>query len=246
MPSLADAQSGFVATINEGPSALDPALFAGDPQRVILGLKAHANTISHARLVALEGTFPLTREAMGDEGFNELSRSYCDTAQARASDSNSIGAHFTQYMMESDVTASLIDLAHIEWLWLVSYDAAEAQHLELAELAGVDEAALLEIEIAAHPSANMIKLSAPLSPALEELQDHRDAHAILVTRPETQPVLTPLSAAETEIFAKAEKKATIGNLLALALEQGLEDNALAPVIALINAGALIKKAQGER
>jgi hypothetical protein len=29
MPSLHDAQRNFIATINEGPDALDPALFKG-------------------------------------------------------------------------------------------------------------------------------------------------------------------------------------------------------------------------
>ena len=245
MPSLADAQTGFVATINDGPSALDPSLFAGDPERVILGLKAHANTISHARLVALEDTFPRTREAMGDSEFNQLSRSYCDTAIARALDSNAIGTHFAAHLVAADVEAATIDLARIEWLWLDSYDAAEMDHLELANLAGLDEAALLEMQVTKHPAANILALSAPLSPALEELGGHEGVHAVLISRPETQPVLSPLSRAEAEIFVAAEKNVSIGNLLELSLEQGGEDDALAPVITLINAGALTKVNQGE-
>ena len=65
MLSLKAAQANFIATINDGPDALDHSLFDGPIDRVMLGLKAHANTISHARLVALEETFPLTRQALG-------------------------------------------------------------------------------------------------------------------------------------------------------------------------------------
>ena len=67
MFSLEAAQANFIATINHGPAALDHTLFDGPLERVLLGLKAHANTISHARLVALEESFPLTRQALGDE-----------------------------------------------------------------------------------------------------------------------------------------------------------------------------------
>ncbi|HMS22082.1 MAG TPA: DNA-binding domain-containing protein [Sphingorhabdus sp.] len=97
MPSLSDAQRNFIATLNEGPDTLDPALFAGAPERVLLGLKAHANTISHARLVALEESFPLTRGEMGEERFNTLSREYVETAPAKASDLAHIGRHFAPF-----------------------------------------------------------------------------------------------------------------------------------------------------
>ncbi len=72
MLSLSDAQGNFIDTINEGPDRLDALLFAGSTDRVLLGLKAHANTINHARLVALEETFPLTRQEIGEAPFNLL------------------------------------------------------------------------------------------------------------------------------------------------------------------------------
>ena len=61
MSSLDRAQANFIATINDGPDALDPELFSGPIDRVLLGLKAHANTISHARLVALKRLSPYAR-----------------------------------------------------------------------------------------------------------------------------------------------------------------------------------------
>ena len=240
MPSLAEMQANFIATINDGPAALDPSLFAGPTDRVILGLKAHANTISHARLVALESTFPLCRKAISENEFNRISRAYFETAAARALDSNAIGAHFPEFLDASGVDASAVDLAKIELLWFASYDAAEAEHLALADLAGLDEADLLDLAIALHPAAHIQRLAAPLSAALPELQEHSDSHAILITRPEAMPVLTPLRKLAADIFARAKKNATISNLLELSLEQSPEDDALTPVITLIQAGALVQ------
>ena len=241
MPSLADAQANFVATINEGPAALDPSIFSGPADRVILGLRAHANTISHARLVALENTFPRCREAMGDADFNRLSRDYCETASARALDSNAIGAHFAEFLGACGAEASLVDLAKIELLWLASYDAAEADHLALTDLAGLSETDLLELTVTAHPAANILSLSTTISTGLPELREYTGCFAILTTRPEAMPVLTPLSELETEIFAETRKNATVGNLLELSLEQGVEEDALAPLLTLINAGSLVRK-----
>jgi hypothetical protein len=62
MPSLLKP-STFVATINDGPGALDTTLFIGSPERIILGLKAHANTISHAPCRV--GKVSLTRVEVG-------------------------------------------------------------------------------------------------------------------------------------------------------------------------------------
>jgi hypothetical protein len=79
MLSLEAIEAKFIDTINNGPDVLDPALFAGPLDRVLIGLKTHANTISHARLTALEATFPRLLEHLGQQKFNLLSRSYIET-----------------------------------------------------------------------------------------------------------------------------------------------------------------------
>lgn len=165
MSSLAEAQTNFIATINDGPDSLDPSMFAGPRDRILLGLKAHANTISHARIVALEETFPLTREHLGDAAFNALARDFVETDVARASDINRIGLGFPDVLAD----AVTIELAQIELAWLESYNAAESKSLTLADLGGLNEAALLELPVAPHPSARVLKVSSPLAAVLHDL-----------------------------------------------------------------------------
>ena len=236
MSSLANAQTNFIDTINDGPDRLDPALFAGPPDRILLGLKAHANTISHARIVALEETFPLTRQHLGDAAFNELAREFVETDAARASDANRIGLGFPICMSHPATK----ELAQIEWAWLESYHAAEAAPLTLGDLASLDEAALLALPIAPHPSARTVTVSAPIASALQELSGEQTA-AILCVRPDAEVRLVPLDAIQLAVFAaSAQKSASLGNLLTVALEQAGEQAPLEPILHLIGAGALTK------
>ncbi len=56
-------EQGYL-TFSEVNDHLPDDLFAGPHERVLVGMKVHANTISHARLVALEETFPRTRDVI--------------------------------------------------------------------------------------------------------------------------------------------------------------------------------------
>jgi hypothetical protein len=240
MLSHAEAQANFIETINNGPTALDPALFAGPIDRVMLGLKAHANTISHARLVALEDTFPLTLREIGEVTFNIMSRDYVETAAARAADINAIGRAFPSFLREQNMAMAHCELAEIEWHWLQSYHAADAVALSLADLAGLSEATLLELPVNAHPSLRLIPVTVPLAPALVELAGQQPA-ALATIRPDTEVRLLPLRKVELALAMRATViNCTIGNLIELSLEQAGEQAPLEPILHLIGAGALVK------
>lgn len=229
------AQANFIDTINRGPDALDDRMFKGPIDRILLGLKAHANTINHARLTALEDSFPLTRLQLGDAQFNKLARSYVETDQAKSCDTNRIGRHFPCHI--SDPISA--ELAKIEWAQLEAYHAQEATSVALSALANLDEPSLLAFGISPHPAARLVPLAHPIAAALDELAGQMPA-AILVVRPDAEVRLVPLDALEAAVFCAAQKKAaTIGNLLACAAEQAAEADPLRPVMTLIGAGALI-------
>ncbi len=240
MLSLSDAQGNFIDTINEGPDRLDALLFAGSNDRVLLGLKAHANTINHARLVALEETFPLTRQEIGEAPFNLLSRDYVETADARAADSNHLGQNFAVFLQEQLLDPAIVELAAIEWAWLESYHAADAVALSVTELAGLDEEALLNMTLVLHPSARVVSTTAPLAAAIVELAGTRP-HAIMTLRPEAEVRLVPLDPLQSMLVLHAKQEnCTLGNLLAVVIEHTDEQALLEPILSLISAGALVK------
>jgi hypothetical protein len=235
MPLLEAVQANFIATINKGPDALDPALFAGPIDRVLLGLKAHANTINHARLVALEQTFPLTRRHIGEEGFSQLSRLFVETDAAKACDNNAIGSAFKYFIETQPLAADAQELIQIEWAWLESYHAAEADALTLDEIAGLSQEALLNMAVQWHPATRLIAVTTELS---HQLTDLTTQAAILIVRPNSQVQLLSLDQLTVNVALAAEKITSVGNLLALATEQQDMTDPASLLLTLINAGAL--------
>jgi hypothetical protein len=238
MQTLDSQLKNFIAIIKHGPDMLEPDLFAGPVDRVMLGLMAHANTISHARLVALEDSFPRTRNAMGDATFNQLSRAYCDTPAACASDLNQIGTGFLDFLDSHSQDIRMSDLAHIEWAWLKSYHAPEYQPLTLEILGHLTETELMVLPVTAHPAAQLVFLRATLSDELFEITYNIDQTAILVTRPDHDVQLMAIDDMTAMMFKMLHTNIVIGNLLAFALENIEEARALEPILTLIAAGAV--------
>lgn len=238
MPSLAETQSRFVACLQEGPAHFPADLFAQAPERALLGLKVHANTISHARLVALEDAYPLLRAHWGHEKFHAVSREYVEQDHVLACDTDRIAGEFPGFLAARDHGATEVDLARIEWAWLESYRGAEAAAVVLSDVAALAEDRLLAFPIAAHPALRVVALTGPLSGQLGELAETRP-HALMIARPQAQVLFHPLTATEYAIAEKIADCGTMGNLLEHALEWCDEATAMQHILKLIRAGALI-------
>lgn len=244
MPSLEHVQSAMMRALDLGPAHLPEGLFAEGRERALLGMKVHANTISHARLVALEDTFPRTRALLGHEKFNELSRRYLDWPGVAGRPLAYIGQDFAAFLRATGETKVAADLAAFEWAWLESYHAAEAPVLTLANLAGFSEDKLLEVVLMRHPAARMQRPDRMVHRIIgEEVPALDDALAILLTRPEEHVLVSPATSAMAAVFAQTDKPVSICNLLASCTEpEGKDqlppDDIMVALIALMEAGAL--------
>lgn len=239
---LADAQARIVTVIQQGPKAFPQGLFSGPDARALLGLKAHANTISHARLVALEDSFPRTRERIGHQRFNALSRQFIELPDARIRKLMRLGEAFPAFLASQGCDAQSCELAQIEWAWLESYHAADAPALMLGDLATLDEAALLAMPIALHPACRWVHVSAPIADQLPELgtREPADCPTVLITRPEADVLLHPLDKDKAVGFEILLGAGQMCNLLGSAIERLDEARALPVIFALIGAGALAR------
>lgn len=246
MPWLDKGQRAMMQALDHGPTHLPGGLFAGAPERVLAGMKVHANTISHARLVALEETFPRTRAAIGHDRFNAHSRQFVTEASVAAAALADIGAGFDAFLVTAGEDHGAADLARFEWLWLQSYHAADAGPLALGDLAGMAPDALLDQRLARHPAA----LAARFAPLVHDLigaeaEAIAQADAILITRPDAEVLVAPASDLMVTMLDLAQNPRTIGNLLTLDSEPSDEqdppiDAAMQELVTLINAGALIR------
>ena len=233
---MRDAQAAIAATLLGGPDHLPAGLFAGDRGAVLRGLCVHANTISHARLVALEDSFPRTRDHLGAAEFNRVSRAFVDSGGAQGRALALIGAAFPDWL--ADPLAA--DLARAEWAWLESYHAADAPALALADLAGMEEAALLGLAVRRHPAVRGVALAHPSAPLLDPCLP-RGARALLIARPDAAVRVLAIDAADAAALDLAHEITPLGNLIAHLAETHPDGGAA--VAALVGAGAFERLAE---
>jgi len=225
-----EAQAAIAATLLRGPDHLPAGLFAGDHAAVLRGLRVHANTISHARLVALEDTFPRTRDHLGAAEFNRVCRAFIDGGGAQGRSLALIGENFPGWLV--DPVAA--DLARVEWVWLESYNAPDAMALTLADLAQLDEAALLAFRVRRHPATQVVTLAHAAAPLVDRAFA-AETRALMVTRPDAAVLLHAVLPADAAVITMADEMTPLGNLIARLAEDHPEGGAA--IAALIAAGA---------
>ena len=246
MSKLEQMQHAMMAALDQGPDYLPDTLFAGARADWVRGMKVHANTISFARLVALEDSFPKTREAMGGDAFNALSRHYLDHPGVTALPLNSIGLYFAEFLTSRQIDHALVDLVRAEWAWLQSFHGAEATPLSLTDFAGLAENVISETAIALHPTVRVVTLRAPPHALLlADVPSLSEASGLLTVRPYEHVLLSPLGALHMAAIAFMTKPTRLCNLFAFLTEQDDEPAALPIAIDLISAGVLIRNEQEE-
>ncbi len=238
---LEQIQQSMAAAIRGGPDFVEPSAFVGGRVAALRGLAVHANTISHARLVALEDTFPRTRARLGCEDFNLISRQFVETPQATRQSLSMIGRHFPECIADH-ARAADARLAAFEWAWLESYHAAEAVALALSDLAGLSQEELLALEVGLHPACRMVE---PVDDAelAREIPGLADCAAILISRPHAEVRVAAADREMAQFFALLKKPTTVCNLLLSGAELVGEDS-LQPMLALLEAGSLVLAKQG--
>lgn len=247
-PTLAEGQAAFVRVLQQGPDAFPAELFAGAPERALLGLRAHANTISHARLVALEDSFPHTRIHIGEARFNAISRAFVERPDSMALRVTDLGRGFPDFLAAELTPAdpAAVECARIEWAWLRAYHAPEAAALTVGDLSSLDEEALLDLPVRLHPAVQAVPVAnGPVAP-LEELFAERPTDLpsalVLVTRPDADVMVHACDSQRAEIFHTIGKSYRMRNLFEHAFERVEEAEALPHILALIGAGVLVREA----
>lgn len=245
MPSLEHMQKSMMQAIDKGPDFLLEGLFCGSRQAVLRGMKVHANTISHARLVALEDTFPITRRQMGEERFNALSRQYLEGPDVSSRPLARIGETFSHFLKAVEADRALVDLTAFEWEWLESCHASEAQALTLSDLAGLREAALLNIVLARHPAARLLHMDMQAHGWIGLAIPQACTLPVLITRPGLEVRFASASEEMAGIFARLTSSLSVCNILEGANEPDCNErlpstDPLSALIALIEAGAVVR------
>lgn len=200
MLQLERIQTGMAQALAGGPRFLEPGHFAGPAARVLLAMKAHANSLSHARLKALEESFPLTRQEVGDAAFLALGHGFVAVPETCTRALADIGRGFAEFLQATGHGPTLVDLARAEWTMLQSMLSADAAPLDLETLAGQAPERVLVCPVRLHPAARLMHLSEPASTQLAALGAVRGARCLLFCRPDTAVTVTAATECEAAII----------------------------------------------
>lgn len=206
--------------LSHGPDHCPPHLFAGDTRAILAGLKAHANTIAHARHVAIEATFPRTRALIGIERFHSLAERWLDTGRAITQPQARIGEGFP--MILEDVARNL---AQIEWAWLEAHGAADAPAFDLESVAALTASNLASMVVTPHPAARFVALDHPV-----DWEGAMLAEGALLVRPAHDVTVVTADRAVGSLLDRLRTPTTMASLL--------EDDPQA-LLKLIERGALM-------
>jgi len=201
-----DEQRAMRTALALGPDYCPPDLFGGSIPSIVRGLKAHANTITHARHVAMEESYPRTRELIGARYFHSVAGRHLADEGVLRRPLAKIGQGF-----ESQLAGAARDLAKVEWAWLESYGALDAVPLDLAAIAGLDPQAVATASVALHPAARIVAIIGPSPLEWEGTRIH-STH-VLVTRPHSEVVVTGADNSVAAIAELLENPLTLGELL---------------------------------
>ncbi len=203
-----DAEFAMRDAIAFGPGHCPPDLFAGPVDAIVRGLKAHANTIAHARHVALEETYPRTRDLLGAERFHTAAQTHFANPAVLRNPLSAIGYGFA-YLLGNDAR----DLANVEWAWLESHGATDAPSFDLTAISGLGAQAVACANVTKHPAARLV----PLKPGSHL---HWDGAFLskpfaLVTRPLAEVQVTGVDEAAAALFRQLDIPHPLGTLLEL-------------------------------
>lgn len=236
MFALEQVQQAMMRAIALGPDHVPDDLLAGSRIRALRGLAVHANTISHARLVALEDSYPRTRTMLGEAAFNALSRSFLE-AGAGGLPLAQIGRDFPAWLATGSQTAGAIDLARFEWAWLQCYHGADADALSLPELARLGPEGIASIVLTRHPASTVLDLHTQARALIEaETGTPLPFPCVLLARPEAEVQIVSATPAMVRLHDAFEAPLPVCNLLAHSPEPGMQE----ALLALVAAGALIR------
>jgi hypothetical protein len=235
MLALRKSCEAFALTLDRGPDLYPHGLFAGTWDRALLGLKVHANTISHARLVALEDSFPHTMEAMGHAMFNAASRNWLDTGHGRSCALAQIGNQFPDWLARRADCCTFAALARFEWGWLETYHAAEAASLTPDMMQTLQASTILETVAASHPAVRIADADARIA----ELCGFPTApEKVVITRPDAEVLIHPANAATADLLSLFDGKSTFQTVLETFWANRPNEDAVAGINQLVSIGAL--------
>jgi hypothetical protein len=254
MAALADFQLAFASAIDRSGGRAGRA----DRLEAQPGFAVYRNTTPGALIDALRGNYPVTGEIVGDEAFDALAFDYARHHPPADPILIRYGERFADFLATQEWIGEvpyLPDVARVERLWTEAHLAADADALDLADLAAIGADGWMALRLPLHPAARVAWLS---TPAMTIWQAHRAeggfetlapewrAEGALFTRPREEVRALTIDAPAHRVLAGLRIGETVGAAAAAAARLYPQADMSGLLTRLVASGALTKPHPPER
>lgn len=164
-PSLRDLQQAMarciVLHVNDAPATM----ICGDGFAAEQRLAIHRSTYTGSLTKALRLTYPAVDRLVGSAFFDGAAHAFVHELPPRSAWLDDYGADFPEFLAAFAPAASLpyvSDVARLEWAVSRALHAADAEPVDVARLATIDEADHGGIRFTPHPSVSLLQSNYPV------------------------------------------------------------------------------------
>jgi hypothetical protein len=184
MASLRELQARFAAALHGRPAELADEI-ASDGIDPAGRLQIYQNNARHMFEAALERTYPVLRQRVGDDYFRQLAHGYRGRYPSCSGDLHWVGRGFSAFVAETEADSGyawLADLAALEWACEVALTAAWTTPLGVGSLAGIAEESIAGMTLTLQPSLLGVSSAFPVLDVWQANQPDAPGEAVDLAR----------------------------------------------------------------
>jgi hypothetical protein len=182
MPALLEFQRAMQRAIMGAGEANAIRAWIGEDEESAWRLAVYRDTARATLGNALALTYPAVRRLVGAEFFDAAAQAFIDAQLPRSGCLNDYGAGYPAFIAafaaehaSAAGLSYLADVATLEWAVNQALHAPDQPALDLARLAGLDEAAMATLRLIPHPSISLLFLEFPADLIWRAVLDQDDA-----------------------------------------------------------------------
>jgi hypothetical protein len=229
MSAPLEAQAAFAAALVNPALPVPAGLVSPSGDSDARRFAVYRNNVHVGLVGVLAAKYPVCARLVGADFFTAMARLYVADHKPASPIMQHYGASFATFIEGFDPASAvpyLADMARLEAAWSIAYNAADMVPMSITVLATIDQAALPELRLAAHPAAGLIHSAFPVGSIwsahqAEGVAVRPGAEAVLVSRPALEVMVTVIPQADALFLHHLFAGAALG--VAAAAATGLSD-----------------------
>lgn len=162
--SLNDVQADFAAALRDPAANVPPGIIGPDRGPAPRRFAVYRNNVMVGLTKTVTECYPAIGRIVGEDFLRIMARTYVLASPPRSAVLLDYGADFAEFIEGFEPAGSLPylpDIARIERAWREAYHAEDAEPLGPADIAGIPEDELADIELRLHPSVGVVRSRFP-------------------------------------------------------------------------------------